>query len=203
MLMVVAIYILVNFAYISVLGVEAVSKSTLVAADTATAVIGPLGASMAAVAVIIATLGCNNGFVLTGARIYYAMAADNLFFKSLAVVHPKFRTPIPSLIAQGVWACILVLTGTFNQLFTYVIFASWIFYAMTAGAVIILRSKSPGLSRPYKTWGYPVTPVIFILFSLYLVINTLIEDPRDSLIGLGIILLGLPAYIYWRKKGAV
>ena len=105
-----------------------------------------------------------------------------------------------SLIVQGIWASILVLSGTFEQLITYVVFASWIFYAMAAGAVIILRIKQPDIQRPYKTWGYPYTPIIFILFSLYLVINTLIENPRDSAIGLGLILIGLPAYWYWNSR---
>jgi APA family basic amino acid/polyamine antiporter len=128
------------------------------------------------------------------------MASERVFFRSFANVHPTFHTPIPSLVGQGTWACLLVLSGTFNQLITYAMFASWIFYGMTAAAVIVLRKKSPDFPRSYKTWGYPVTPVIFILFSLYLVVATLIESPRDSLFGLAIILLGLPAYFYWNRK---
>lgn len=197
--LVMVVYLLVNYAFIAVLSVGTVAGSTLVAADTATAIVGPAGASIAAIGVIVATLGCNNGFILTGARIYYAMAREKVFFKPLGRIHPRFRTPLPSLVAQGVWACLLVLTGTFSQLFTCVMFASWVFYALTAGAVIVLRRSSPGLSRSYRTWGYPVTPIVFILFSVFIVVNTLIEDPRDSAIGLGIILLGLPAYYYWRR----
>lgn len=198
--LVILIYVTVNLSYIGILSIDKVSKSTLVASDLFTQVVGPIGAALAALAVIISTLGCNNGLVLAPARIYYAMAKENLFFKTLSKVHPKYHTPMQSLLTQAVWASILVLTGTFNQLITYVIFASWIFYALAAAAVIILRIKNPGLSRPYKTWGYPVTPIIFIVFSLYLVINTFIQDPRDSLIGFGIILLGLPAYWYWKNK---
>ncbi len=199
---VMVVYLLVNYAFIAVLSVGTVAGSTLVAADTATAIVGPAGAAIAAIGVIVATLGCNNGFILTGARIYYAMAREKVFFKPLGTIHPQFRTPVPSLVAQGVWACLLVLTGTFDQLFTCVMFASWVFYALTAGAVIVLRRSSPGLSRSYRTWGYPVTPIVFILFSIFIVANTLIEDPRDSAIGLGIILLGLPAYRYWKRAAA-
>ena len=198
--LVIFIYILINITYMSVLSISAISTSTLVAADAATKIFGSKGAVLAAACVIIALLGTNNGFVLTGARIYYAMASEKLFFHSLAKIHPSYRTPIPSLLAQGFWASLLVLTGSFNQLFTYVIFASWIFYAMTVAGVIVLRKRSPALTRPYSTWGYPITPVIFIIFSLYLVFNTIIEDPRDALIGLGIILAGLPAYFHWRRS---
>jgi basic amino acid/polyamine antiporter, APA family len=199
-LLVMLIYVTVNLSYIAILSIEKISKSTLVVSDAITVVVGPIGAALAAVAVIISTLGCNNGLVLAPARIYYAMAKEKMFFKGLAQVHPKFLTPLQSLITQGIWASLLVLTGTFDQLITYVVFASWIFYAMAASAVILLRKNQADISRPYKTWGYPFTPIIFILFSLYLVVNTLIENPRDSVIGLGLILLGLPAYWYWNRK---
>jgi APA family basic amino acid/polyamine antiporter len=199
-LVVIAVYILCNVSYLAVLSPEAMSHSLLVASDAASAVMGPSGGVAAALAVSVAMLGCNNGFVLTGARIYYAMSSEGLFFRSFARVHPRFHTPVPSLIGQGVWSCALVLTGTFTQLFTYVMFASWIFYGMAAGAVILLRRRSPGMTRPYRAWGYPFVQVIFILFSCLLVLNTLIEDPRDSLIGIAIILLGLPAYLYWRRR---
>jgi APA family basic amino acid/polyamine antiporter len=199
-IIVILLYILINITYLSLLSIPTISASRFVAADAASVILGPVGATIAVIGVIIATLGTNNGFILTGARIYYAMSSEKIFFRSFAKVHRTFRTPIPSLVGQGLWSCILVLSGTFDQLITYVIFASWIFYAMAAGAVIILRKKSPESPRAYKTWGYPFTPIIFILFSLYLVIDTLIENPRDALIGFGIILLGLPAYFYWNRK---
>jgi APA family basic amino acid/polyamine antiporter len=199
-LLVILVYVTVNLSYMAILSIEKISQSTLVLSDAATVVIGTTGAALAAIAVIISTLGCNNGLVLAPARIYYAMSKENLFFKRLANVHPKFGTPVQSLALQCIWACLLVLTGTFEQLITYVVFASWIFYAMAAAAVIILRKKSSEAERPYKTWGYPVTPVIFIIFSLYLVVNTLVENPRDSFIGLGLVLLGLPAFYYWKLK---
>jgi len=109
--------------------------------------------------------------------------------------------PHISIIVQGIWSALLTLTGTFEQLFTYVIFAAWIFYAMTAGAVIVLRKKWPDVPRPYRTWGYPLVPIVFIAASALLVLNTLVETPGDVLLGLLIILMGLPAYLFWRKRG--
>jgi APA family basic amino acid/polyamine antiporter len=200
MLIVIALYVAVNWVYLFVLSTGSVAQSELVAADAGTVMLGAAGATIAVIGVVISTIGTNNGFVLTGARIYYAMAKEKLFFRSLANVHPRFRTPAASLVAQGLWASLLVLTGTFEQLFTYVIFISWIFYAMTAVGVFVSRKKAPDAPRPYRTWGYPVTPILFILFSIYLVVNTLIENPRDSLIGVGIVLLGVPAYWYWSRK---
>ena len=199
-LLVILFYVAVNAAYIAVLSINGILNSAHIAADTASALVGPIGAAVAVVGVIIATLGANNGYVLTGARIYYAMAKERDFFGQLARIHPAFHTPVRSLLAQGAWASLLVLTGTFEQLFTYVIFASWIFYGMTAGAVIVGRRKFPGLPRAYRTWGYPYTPIVFMGFSLFLVVATLYEDPRDALIGLGIIIAGLPAYFYWKRK---
>jgi len=199
-LIVILIYLAVNFSFLFVLSIDTVSHSTLVAADAAGAMMGPAGAAIAVIGVIVATLGSNNGFVLTAARVYYAMAMKGHFFAALGRVHPRYHTPVAALLAQGLWASILVLTGTFSQLFTYVIFAQWIFYGITAAAVIVSRRRFPDLGRPYRTWGYPVTPILFILFSLCFVISTLIEDPRDSAFGLGIVLLGVPAYFYWARK---
>ncbi|MBX7152846.1 amino acid permease [bacterium] len=196
----IGLYTLINVAYIYVLSPAGMSKAPMVASEAAIIVLGTGGASLVAISVMIAMFGANNGFVFTGARIYYAMAKERLFFRPVKRIHPTFDTPYISLIAQGAWACALIFTGTFEQLFTYVVFASWLFYAMSCGAVLILRQKAADLPRLYRTWGYPWTPVAFILFSLFLVINTLIEDPRDALIGLGIILMGVPLYVYWSRN---
>ena len=201
-LIVIGLYVAVNWAYLFLLSIDTVAQSELVAADAGRVILGAAGATIAVVGVIISTIGTNNGFVLTGARIYYAMAKERLFFRSLARVNPRFRTPAASLLAQGFWSSVLVLSGTFEELFTYVVFVSWIFYAMTAIGVFVSRRKSPDAPRPYRAWGYPWTPILFILFSVYLVINTLIENPRDSLIGVGIVLLGVPAYWWWTRKSA-
>lgn len=199
-IIVISVYLTVNFAYMFLLPLETIAASELVASDAATVVLGPIGASFIAAAVMISTFGANNGYILTGARIYFAMAKEGVFFRSLANLHPTYRTPIPSLAAQGVWACALVFTGTYEQLFTYVVFASWIFYAMSCIGVFLLRKRWPDIHRPYKTWGYPVTPLLFVVFALYLVVATLMENPRDSLIGVAMIASGLPAYYYWRRR---
>ena len=205
-LMVIVFYVLINLAYIFVLSLEKVSRSTLVASDAATVILGPAGASFVAVAVVISTFGANNGFIFTGARIYYAMAKEGLFFRSFANVHPKFQTPIPSLVGQGIWSASLVLSGTYKELTTYVVFVSWLFYAMSCGAVFILRRRSPlrggrpEIPRAYKTWGYPYTPIVFILFALSLVANTIFENPATSAIGVGLVALGVPAFYFWARK---
>jgi APA family basic amino acid/polyamine antiporter len=128
------------------------------------------------------------------------MAKDGLFFKQAAIIHKKFKSPANALLMQCVWSSILTLTGTFNQLITYIIFASWIFYAMSAGAVIVLRKKLPDLKRPYQIPLYPWIPIIFILFAVFLTINTILEAPRDAAIGSVLILAGLPFYRYWKNN---
>jgi APA family basic amino acid/polyamine antiporter len=128
------------------------------------------------------------------------MAADKLFFRKLAAVHPRFLTPHFSIIAMGLWALVLSLSGTFEQLFTYVIFGQWIFFGLTAAAVFILRKKAPDLPRPYKTWGYPVTPAIFILAALIISISSLVLQFWNAFAGLAIIFLGVPAYLYWHVR---
>lgn len=197
---VLAVYTFATLAYSYVLPLNAMANSKLVAADTASVILGPGGAALIAGAVLVSTFGTVNGMILSGPRITYAMARDKVFFRKLGAVHPRFGTPYISVAVQGIWAALLTLTGTFEQLFTYVIFAAWIFYAMTAGAVLVLRKKWPGVPRGYRTWGYPWVPLVFIVASACLVVNTLIETPRDSLFGLGIILLGLPAYLFWERK---
>jgi APA family basic amino acid/polyamine antiporter len=163
---------------------------------------GPAGGLAISAAVLVSTFGTVNGFILAGPRVYYAMAKDRLFFKRIGEIHGRFHTPAFSIVLQGVWAALLTLTGKFEQLFTYVIFASWLYYAMAVSAVIVLRRKRPDAPRPYKTWGYPVVPVLFVAIALWFVYNTLTTDPRDSLMGLFLVLLGLPAYFYWRRRGA-
>ena len=138
--------------------------------------------------------------LLYSARINYAMAKDGLFFKKAATVHPKYKSPANALMIQCFWAAFLTFTGTFNQLITYIIFASWIFYGMSAGAVIILRKKKPDMERPYRTPLYPWIPAIFILFSVFLTINTIMEAPRDAAIGTILVVAGLPLYYYWKKR---
>jgi APA family basic amino acid/polyamine antiporter len=198
---VIAFYVLASVAYSYVLSPARMAGSTLVASDAAQVTLGAVGAALVAAAILVSTLGANNGIVLTAARIPYALARGGLFFRSQGIVHPRFATPVIALLTQGVIASALALTGTYDQLFIYVVFAQFVFYALSAGAVMLLRRKAPTVPRPYRTWGYPVTPLVFIAFALWLVGNTIAESPRESAVGAGLILMGLPGYWYWRRKG--
>lgn len=197
----IAIYILAQLAYLYVLPASAIAKSDRIAADAMNQVVGPIGASIISFIILFSIMGATNQNFLCSPRVFYAMAKDGIFFKGLSAVHPKFLTPHVSIIAMGAWSMILILfIGTFERLFTYVIFGQWIFFGLTVAAVIILRKKRPDLPRPYKTWGYPITPIIFILAALYISINSLITQFWNAMAGLGIILLGLPFYLYWKRK---
>jgi APA family basic amino acid/polyamine antiporter len=199
---VMALYTLANVAYVYVLAPAKMAASPLVASTAAEVVIGPAGAALVAGAILVSTLGANNGIVLTSARIPYAMARDGLFFSWTARVDPRFRTPALALIAQGVLSAALALTGTYEELITYVVFTSWIFYAMSCGAVLRLRRSAPAVPRPYRAWGYPLTPLLFIAFSLWLVGATILESPQESAIGAGIVIAGIPAYWFWKRRAA-
>ena len=201
MLIVVSVYLLLNYVLLFTLGFTGMNGSELVVSDAASVFLGNKGAAVVTIIILISLIGANNGFVLSSARINYAMARDKLFFNQAAQIHSRFKSPANALIIQCVWACLLTFTGTFNQLITYIIFTSWIFYGMSAGAVIILRKKKPDMDRPYKTPAYPWIPIIFIFFAIFLTINTIMEAPRDASIGAGIILAGLPLYYYWKKNG--
>ena len=201
MLIVVSVYLLLNYVLLFTLGFSEMNGSNLVVSDAASVFLGNKGTVVVTLIILISLVGANNGSILTSARINYAMAKDKLFFNQAAQIHSRFKSPANALIIQCVWACILTFTGTFNQLITYIIFASWIFYGMSAGAVIILRKKKPDMDRPYKTPAYPWIPIIFIFFAIFLTINTIMEAPRDAAIGSGIILSGLPLYYYWKKNG--
>jgi APA family basic amino acid/polyamine antiporter len=200
MVIVLTVYLALNTVLVYVLGFDQMIGSELVMADAASKFIGGKGAAIVTIIILISLIGANNGFILTSARINYAMARDNRFFKQAAIIHPKFQSPANALIIQCIWACILTFSGTFNQLITYIIFASWIFYGMSAGAVIILRKKKPDMERPYQIPFYPWIPIIFILFAIFLTVNTILEAPRDAAIGTGLILAGLPLYYYWKKN---
>ena len=200
MVIVLSIYLALNYVLVYVLGFDKMIGSELVMSDAASVFLGGKGAAIITVIILISLIGANNGFVLTSARINYAMSKDGLFFKQASTIHSKFKSPANALLMQCAWSSILTLTGTFNQLITYIIFASWIFYAMSAGAVIILRNKLPDLKRPYKTPLYPWIPITFIFFAVFLTINTILEAPRDAVIGSVLILTGLPFYKYWKNN---
>ncbi len=199
-IIVMAVYVLVNIAFLYVLPVNVMAKSPLVAASAAQVIFGTGGASVISIAVIISTFGALNGSLLSTARVQFAMARDNLFFKSIGKIHPKYGTPHVSLLVQGLWACVLVTSGTFDTITNYVIFAAWLFYALGAFGVFVLRKKMPDTPRPYKVWGYPYIPALFVVFSALFLFNTIISDTSDAAMGMFLILLGLPIYFYWKFK---
>lgn len=204
-ILVVILYVLANMAYLYVFPTEIMADESgaiysRVAAEAFKIAVGPVGASIIAFIILFSITGAANGHMLTGPRVYYAMAKDGLFFKQIASVHRKFLTPHVSIIALATWSSLLCLTGTFEQLFTYVMFGLWVFMGLTIAGVMILRKKRPDIRRPYKTWGYPVTPILFILAALYLSINSLINTFWNSFAGLAIIFVGVPVYLYWKRR---
>jgi APA family basic amino acid/polyamine antiporter len=195
-----AIYLLVNVVYVIALPIPDMRGVLSVAEKAASALLGAGAATFIAIAIVISTFGATNGTILAGARVYYAMANDGLFFRSVARVHRRYRTPHVSLWLQCFWACVLALSGTFEQLFTYATFAAILLYAAAAASVFTLRRKHPDLPRPYKVWGFPVVPAFFMISVLAIAITVLIERPLQSFSGLIILALGIPAYYYWRHK---
>jgi APA family basic amino acid/polyamine antiporter len=160
---------------------------------------GPLGARVISAAVLVSTFGCISSTILYAARIYLPMAQDGLFLPSLARIHPRYQTPAACILAQGVWSVLLTFSGSYEQLYTYVTFAVVLFHVLTGAAVFVMRKKRPDAERPYRAWGYPLVPAIFVLSSAALTLNTLAAKPKESGIGLGILALGIPAYVYWRR----
>ncbi len=199
-LIVIGVYVLVNLAFLYILPIDVMAKSPLVAASAAEAIFGKNGASIITIAVIVSTFGAVSASILTTARVQFAMARDKMFFSPLGKVHPKFGTPHVSLVIQGIWSSVLVMTGSFDTITDYVIFAAWTFYMLGAFGVYILRKKMPGVNRPYKVWGYPYTPAIFVIFSFFFLLNSIIEDTSDAAMGTILILIGLPIYFYWKFK---
>jgi APA family basic amino acid/polyamine antiporter len=197
---VMVIYILLNLVYYHVLPLLTVAQSPRVAAEAGMRLFGRSGAHWVSLAIIVAMLGCVNGMILAGARVYYAMARDGLFFRWCGLVHPRFRTPHLSLLFQAAWAVLLVLLGTYEQLFTYVIFAGWIFYALTVFGVILLRRTRPDLRRPYRVTGYPFVPAAFLIAAAGFILNTLLARPLEAGVGSGIVALGIPAYLVWKQR---
>jgi APA family basic amino acid/polyamine antiporter len=192
-------YLLVNLVYLRALPIEAMSHSTRVGEAAAVALFGSTGGRLLAAAVVVSVLGCLATCILTAARIYQPMAEDGLFFRSLAYIHPRYRTPTTSLIAQGVWGTALALSGTYEQLLNYVVFAVFVFHALTGAAVVVLRYTRPLAERPYRVWGYPWVPILFAGSAAAFVVNTLIERPFESFVGVGLMALGVPAYMWWRR----
>jgi len=199
-LIVTAVYMAMNAAYLYVMPLDQVASSTRVAADFADTLVGSGGAGAVAAIVLISTFGAANGIVLAGPRVYYAMAQDGLLFPWLGKVHPRFGTPHRAIVLQGIWASVLVLTGTFRALFTRVVYTEWIFFGLVAVGLMLLRRRRD-VTREYSIWGYPALPVLFVIASFAVVINALLSNLRDASIGLLLVLAGLPVYWLWVRRG--
>jgi APA family basic amino acid/polyamine antiporter len=195
-----ALYVLMNLLYVRVLTIEEMSGAARIGEAAAAVLFGPWGARIISAAVVVSTFGCLSSTILYAARIYLPMAQDGLFFRSLAAVHPKALVPVGCLLAQGAWAIAQTFSGSYEQLYTYVVFALFVFHAATGAAVLVLRRTRPELPRPYRTWGYPWVPFLFIGWSLVFVVNTLVSKPVESGIGLAMVGLGVPAYLGWRRR---
>ena len=195
------IYVTVNVGYTFSLSLPEMAGETRIAEKAMTTLIGPVGASFIAAVVVVSTLGCNVAGTLAMSRACYAMAIDGLFFRSVAAVHPRYRTPHVAIVVTCVWSALLAVSGSYDQLFTYVTFASVLFSTLGGVAIFRLRRTHAAVPRPYKTWGYPWVPAVFVAGSALLVANTLMERPVESLLGLGLVATGLPAYLYWRRHG--
>lgn len=187
------------YLYAVPIGEMAFVAENSVATEAARRMIGSLGAAFIASTILVSTFGCVNGLILTAARIVYAMGKDRLFFASAAKVHPRYRTPAPALLIVGGVAGVLTLSGTYSDLLTLTAFSSLLFNTLVVAALFVLRAKKPDLPRPYRTWGYPITPALFILVSAFFLVYIPVADPRNAFLGLSLSALGLPAYWLWRK----
>jgi len=197
-LIVTVCYIAMNGIYMYVLPMDAVISSKRIAADAANALFGFGGGAFMSALVVFSTFGSVNGIILSGPRVYYAMARDGLLFNWAGAVHPRFRTPHRAIVIQAVWSSILVATGTYRALFTRIVYTEWIFFGLMAIGLFIFRRR-PGYGGAYRMWGYPVVPAVFIVSSFVIVINQVISDPVECLIGLSLVLSGLPVYYFWTK----
>src|SRR5262245_28741263 len=199
LLSLIGIYVLANVAYISALGAKGAAATDTIAATAVAAVVGPWTAKLVSLAILISIFSAANSIFLTTPRIFYAMARDGIFFQKMAEVHAGFRTPAFAVIAMGIWASILAISGTFQQLLTFVFFVGWIFYGLAGVSIFVYRKKMPSMERPYRTPGYPLTSLLFIVSAAALVLNTIVAQPRNALIGILIVSSGIPAYFLWKR----
>jgi APA family basic amino acid/polyamine antiporter len=210
---VIALYIACNLIYLNALPLDgAPTAATIlgrgikfasedrVGTAVMTQMFGAAGGLLMAGAILISSFGCNNGLILSGARVYYAMAKDGLFFKSVARLHPTYKTPAVSLMVQMVWACLLCVSGSYGQLLDYIIFAVLVFYILTIVGLFVLRRTRPNAERPYRAVGYPVLPAIYILMALFIDVVLLLYKPQFTWPGLIVVLLGIPVYYAWSRR---
>ena len=196
------IYVIAALSYVAALGPAAAARSDTIAATAMGVILGPTAAKFVAFLVMISTFSSANSVQLTAPRVYYAMAGDRLFFRKMAEVHPRFRTPAFAILTAGIWAAVLACLGSFQQLFTYVIFTGWIFYGLAGASIFVYRRRMPGAALPYRVPGYPWTPAIFVLATAALVVNAIFSGPAGAIEGLAVVLAGVPAYLIWRTRGS-
>ena len=196
------VYVLTNLAYMFLLSVPQIAISDSVAADAVSVVI-PFGGTLIAMVIAISVLGTAGIYTPTAPRVYYAMADDGIFFRKLAEVHPRFRTPVNAILTQSAWAIgLLLFWGTFENVITYVVFMDWVFFALTATCVFIFRRRLKDVERPYRTLGYPVTPIVFVGIAVLFVLNTLIQRPLQAWVGLVFTVVGIGVYYFFKQSRA-
>ena len=194
------LYVLINYVYLYALPIQDTIGVVRIAERATGALFGSSTATLISALVVVSVFGALNGSIIVGPRVFYAMAKDGLFFRKVAHVHPRFRTPGFSILIQAVWASVLTLLGTFEQIFTFAMFIAIAFWVAATASVFTLRKKRPDMPRPYKTWGYPVVPAVFILASCGILLNTLLERPVEAMAGLILTALGIPAYFYCKRR---
>jgi len=201
-LVVMSVYVLTNVAYLANLPIDQMAKvrENRVAEPVATALFGPVGATLVVVTILISTFGCVNGMILSGARVCYAMARQGLFFRSCAALHRRSRTPATALVYQGAWSCVLAISGSYSALLTYSVFASVLFGALTVAGVYQLRATQPQRPRPYRCWGYPITPALYLAAAYPFLLYVVVGDPEATRIGLFLVMTGVPVYLAWRQR---
>ncbi|HXV65023.1 MAG TPA: amino acid permease [Vicinamibacteria bacterium] len=198
-LVVMAIYLATNVAFTMAIPLVDMSASTRIAADVAARVMGPMGAALVVIGILCSTFGAVNGMTLAGPRSIWAAGRDRVFAPALGRVHPKYRSPHVAIVTIGVWGSLLALSGSYDQLTAYVVFGSWFFYALTALGVLVMRRKLPEAPRPYRAWGYPWATLVFVVVAAWFLFNTLVENPTDAAVGIGLLVAGLPFYALWTR----
>jgi APA family basic amino acid/polyamine antiporter len=199
---VLTVYLLANVAYIRALGPAGLANSLAPAADTMRAIMGPAGGSLMAAGIMVSTIGFVNSGILSAPRMLQAMASDGLFFRFTARLHPRYHTPAGGIVLQAVWAIVLVLSGSYGQLLDYVVFADWIFFGLIVCSVFAYRRRDTPSSAmtTYRTPGYPVLPAMFVVASAFVVFSVVLSNPRNALLGVGLMALGVPAFLFWRRS---
>jgi APA family basic amino acid/polyamine antiporter len=194
------LYLSANIAYLKVMTIAEIAATDRVGADLATRTMGSIGGTLVSLTVLISIAGAVNGCILTGARVPFAQARDGLFFARFGEVHPRFQTPAFAVLCSGIWTAILVLTGSYETLYSYSILAAWIFYTLSVGAVFVLRRKLPKLHRPYRMWGYPYTLWLFVAMSVWVLADSLVTETGPSLMAFVMVAAGVVAYRIWNRK---